>query len=331
MSSKDDRYSDDISNLSPEIAIPHNVRFWIILLFYVPSVICSFFVLYHFLVDRTLRQALHNHVIIIILFMNLIVQLTSFPWILNYYRLKYVWPQAHSFCLTWLFIDEALYITTTLLFAWATFERHILIFHDRLVGTRCKVIFVHYLPIVILLLYCVSYDIIVVLVPPCVHDFDYTKVVCGSFPCSYHIRSTALWDVIVNDIIPTVIVIICSVTLLLRVLYRKSRMNQAIRWRAYRKMTIQILSISLLYLLIYVPKMLIEFLHLCGVPEHVGAHFVSYAEFFAYYGNLLLPFVCAGSIPELQTRVWKIFLCWQRPMQAVGAQTLSSSRRTVAS
>ena len=328
MSTKDTGYSNDISILFTEIAIPHNVRFWIILPFYVPSIICSFFVLYHFLVDRTSRQALHNHVIIILLLMNLIVQLTSFPWILNYYRLKYVWPQTRSFCLTWLFIDEALYITTTLLFAWATFERHILIFHDRLLGTRNKVIFVHYLPIVILLLYCISYNIIVVLVPPCKHYFDYTKVVCGSFPCSYHIRSTALWDVIVNDIIPTVIIVVCSVALLIRVLYRKSRMNQAIRWRAYRKMTIQVLSISLLYLIIYVPKMLIEFLHLCGVPDHVGAHFVAYAEFFAYYGNLLLPFVYAGSIPELQKKVWKIFPRWQRSTQVVEPQTLSYSRRT---
>ena len=329
MSSKYDGRSDDSLALSPEIAIPHKVRFWMILVFYVPSVSCSFFVLYHVLLDRSLRQALHNHVILVLLFMNLIVQLTSFPWILNYYRLEYVWPQTYSFCLTWLFIDEALYITTTLLFAWATFERHILIFHDRLVATRCKVILVHYLPIVILLLYCISYDIIVVVVPPCKHHFDYTEVVCGSSICSYDTHLTAMWDVTVNDIIPTVIVVVCSVTLLLRVLYQKSRMNQAIRWRTYRKMTIQVLSVSLLYLIIYMPKMIIEFLHLCGAPEHTGAHFMVYAEFFAYYGNLLLPFVCAGSMPELQKKIWKIFPCLRRSNRAVEPSTLSSARRTI--
>ena len=221
MSSKDSGSSDDISASSTEIAISHNVRFWLILLFYVPSVICSFFVLYHFLIDRTLRQALHNHVIIILLLINLTVQLTSFPWILNYYRLEYVGPQTHSFCLTWLFIDEALYITTTLLFAWATFERHILIFHDRFVGTRYKVIFVHHLPILIILLYCISYNIIVVLVAPCEDKFYYTEVVCGSSPCYYETPLTAFWDVIVNDIIPTIVIIVCSVSLLLRVLYQK--------------------------------------------------------------------------------------------------------------
>ncbi|CAF0868377.1 unnamed protein product [Adineta steineri] len=217
-------------DISTEIAIPYIVRFWIILLFYIPSVICSFFVLYHFLFDRTLRQASHNHVIIILLFINLIVELTSFIWILNYYRLGYVWPQTYSFCLTWLFIDEAFYITITLLFAWATFERHILIFHDRLISTRYKFLFIHCLPIVLLLLYCIFYSIIVVLIPPCKNNFDYTKIVCGSFPCYYHVRLTAIWDVIVNDIIPTMTIIVCSLTLLLRVIYQKSRMHQTIHW-----------------------------------------------------------------------------------------------------
>ncbi|CAF4238552.1 unnamed protein product, partial [Adineta steineri] len=104
---------------------------------------------------------------------------------------------------------------------------------------------------------------------------------------------------------------------LLRVIYQKSRMHQTIHWRTHRKMTIQLLSISLLYLFIYMPKMLIEFLHLCGIPNYVGKYFMSYAEFFAYYGNLLLPFVCAGSMPQLKKRILKSFPCCQRHIQTV--------------
>src|SRR5690349_9582475 len=119
MSNQNNSSYDDESSLPLEIAIPRIVRFWIILLFYIPSLICSLFVLYHFIFNRTLRQTLHNHVIIILLFINLIVQLTNIPWILNYYRLGYVWPETPSFCVAWTFFDEALYITTTILFAWA--------------------------------------------------------------------------------------------------------------------------------------------------------------------------------------------------------------------
>jgi hypothetical protein len=283
--------------------------------------------LYHFIFNRTLRQALHNHVIIILLCINLIVQLTCIPWTLNYYRLGYVWPRTSSFCITWAFLNEALYITTTILFAWATIERHILIFHDRLVATKMKFILFHCLPIVIILVYCVCFNTIVVLFPPCKNKFEFTELLCGDPLCYLKVQSVAIWDVIVNDMIPTIIIIVCSITLLLRIMYQKYRMRQPIRWRNHRKMTIQLLSISVLYLVIYIPKLLMEFLHRCGVPEDVGASFMMYAEFTADYGSILLPFICAGSMPELKTKIKKIFLCWRRQMRAVGPQTLELAHR----
>ena len=315
------------SLLPSKIAISRIVGFWIILPFYIPSLLCSFFVLYHFSFNRTLRQALHNHVIIIILFINLIVQLTNIPWILSYYRLQEVSIQTPSFCLAWVFINETLYITTTVLFSWATIERHILIFHDRLVATKYKFIFVHCLPIVIILVYCFSYNIIVILFPPCQNTFDYTQVVCAQPLCYYEVDSVAMWDIIVNDMIPTIIIIVCSIALLLRVLLQKQRMRQRINWRNYRKMTIQLLSISLLYLIIYIPGMLMGFIYLCDVPEYIGADFVLYAGFFAYYGNILLPFICAGSMPELKKKVKMIFPSWRRQLREIAPQAFVLERR----
>ena len=188
MASEHNTSYDDKPSTPSDIAIPHTVRFWIILPFYIPSLLCSLFVLYHFIFNRNLRQALHNHVMILLLFINLIVQLTNIPWILNYYRLEYVWPQTPSFCLIWTFFNEALYITTTLLFAWATIERHILIFHDHLVATRHKLFIVHYLPVIIIVLYCISYNIIVILVPPCENTYDYNAILCGEPLCYYEVR-----------------------------------------------------------------------------------------------------------------------------------------------
>jgi hypothetical protein len=328
MSTENNSSYDNHSSLPLEIGIPLIVRFWIILPFYIPSVICSFFVLYHLIFNRTLRQAPHNHVITLLLFINLIVQLTSIPWILNYYRLGYVWPQTPSFCITWTFINEALYIATTILFAWATIERHILIFHDKLVATKMKFILFHCLPIVIILLYCIVYNSIIIIAPPCENTFDYTELVCGDPLCYYDVQSVAMWDVIVDDIIPTIIIIVCSISLLLRIIYQKHRMRQPIRWRNHRKMTIQLLSISVLYLVIYIPGILMELIYLCGVSENVGADFVMYAEFMTHYGNILLPFVCAVSMPELKTKVKKIFLCCRRQIRVVGPQKLALAHRT---
>ncbi|CAF1189351.1 unnamed protein product [Rotaria sp. Silwood1] len=327
MSSENNNSYDDTSVLPSEITIPRPIRFWTILIFYIPSLICSLFIFYNVIIHRTLRQALHNHVIVLLLFINLIVQLTSIPWILNYYHLGNVWPQNSFFCLTWIFIDEALYITTTLLFAWATIERHILIFHDQLVSTKYKLIFFHYLPIVIILLYCICYNIITIIVPPCENTFDYTQLVCGYPLCYYEVSLVAAWDVIVNDIIPTIIIIFCCIGLLLRVLYQKYRLRRPVLWRNHRRMTIQLLSISVLYLVLYIPKMLMEFIYLCGISEDFGADFMLYAEFFVYYGNLFLPFVCVGSMPELKKTFKKMFPYLQRQRRTVGPQTFALSRR----
>lgn len=76
--------------------------------------------------------------------------------------------------------------------------------------------------------------------------------------------------------------------------------------------------------------MLIEFIHTCGVPKNVGAHFMPYAEFFAYYGNLLLPFVCVGAIPELKKKIFKIFPCWQSRMNTVKPKTFISPPQPIA-
>ena len=193
------------------------------LLFEIPSIICSIFVLSHLVFNRILRHALYNHIIIIILVINLIVQVIDIPWILHYYRLNSVSPATHTYCMIWTFVDESLSITTTIIFAWATIERHILIFHDRWVSTRIKILLVHYLPIGFLSLYCLCYSIVVIIVPPCENRFNYTLVVCGHPLCYYENTFVALWDAIINHMIPTFVIILSSATLFGRILYQKKR------------------------------------------------------------------------------------------------------------
>ena len=294
---------------SHNIAIPNFVQFWLILPFYIPSVVCSLFVIYYFITVRTLRAALHNHVIIILLSINLVVQLTDMLWNLIYYcQNQALWP-IPVFCIVWITVDEGLGIAITLFFAWAAIERHILIFHDRLVSTRQKIILFHYLPISTIFLYLICYISIVIIFTSCENSYDYDQLVCGYPLCYYELRLVTMWDVIVNHSVPILLIIVGSVGLLLRIVNQKSRIRQPIRWRNYRKLTIQLLSISFVYLILHTPHTLMEFMYLCGIPEEVGEDFMNYAEFFSYYSNILLPFICAGSIPELKTKV-KHLLSW---------------------
>ena len=269
-----ENHSSHDKSLPRGMFIPLIVRFWSLLIVYIPSLICSFFTLYHFIFNRQLRQALYNHVIILLLFINLINLLTDILlWILNYYHLGYVSPATPAFCLVWTFMDETLFITPTMLFSWTTIERHILIFHDRLMRTKYKRILLHYLPIVIILVYCLCFNTIIIFFPPCENTFDYSDVICGDPLCWYHTYVMGLWDVIVHNLIPIIIIIVCSVALLVRVVRQKNRMHQRLRWGSHRKMTIQVSSISLLYLVIYIPDMWMEFIYRCGVSKRCWCRF----------------------------------------------------------
>jgi hypothetical protein len=70
-----------------------------------------------------------------------------------------------------------------------------------------------------------------------------------------------------------------------------------------------------------------EFIYLCGVPEDVGSDFMLYADFFAYYGNFLLPFVCAGSLPELKKKIKMLFPCWTRQARIVAPEAFAAPRQ----
>jgi len=149
--------SDAIVYENSEISWPRPLRFWLLLIFVIPSITCSLFVLYHLLFDQTLRRALNNHTIIVLLILALVFQLIDVPWYLDFIRRGIVWPQTPARCLVWWLVDLGFYNTASIILAWASIERHILVFHDQWVSTRKKRFFVHYLPLIILLLYATIY------------------------------------------------------------------------------------------------------------------------------------------------------------------------------
>lgn len=213
--------------------ISNKVKFCAYLFALIQAIICTTFVPYDILADRALRQALHNHIIIILRCLGFCCRWTNDPWMVYSYRVDGDWNRSDSFCLISAF------------FAWATIERHILISHDRLVATkRARCIF-HYLPIVLLLHYCVIYYIIVVFFPPCEHMFDKSIFESTSFR-ALEIHPFLLYDMVTHQILPICIIIFFGLLLLLRVLWRKHRMHRPMDRRKYRKMTVQILSISIL-------------------------------------------------------------------------------------
>ena len=286
--------------------ISNAVWFWSILLSLILSFFCLMFVLYNLLFDRTLRHALNNHIIIIILIINLITELTTYPWMIYFYYNDGVWDgRPMIFCEIWTFIDWGLFLTHTILFAWATIERHILIFHERWVSTPMRRFFLHYLPIAILLLYNVVFNMVLDFFPPCENAFiDYMAVCTTS--CLYDIDVVRVYDAIAHQLVPIFTIILFSIALLLRVVWRRRHVQQTIQWRKYRKMTIQLLSISFLYLLFLFPLSMGSLLYFLGVRFQILYDYHAYTLFFVYFLPPLFPFVCALSLPELRKKLAKV-------------------------
>ncbi|CAF1444557.1 unnamed protein product [Adineta ricciae] len=220
------------------------------------------------LFDRTLRQALHNHVIIVLLFICFLADCTLYPWMLYFYQNRDRWDRSMIFCTIWGFLDWGLYVLHTMLFAWATVERHILIFHDRWISTRKSRLILHYFPLLFFPFYLFLFYFCVYFFPPCENYSDPSSPVC-MWPCLYDSYALSI------------------ISLLVRVLWQRVRMRQTIHWKKHRKMAIQVLSISCVYLLLLLPYAIIYILRYC-----VG---LSYP--------LLIEFSTSTVFTKLQTRM----------------------------
>ena len=288
---------------SSNVGITPTIRFWSYLFSNIASVLCTFFVLYHFLWDSTLRRAIHNHVIIILLIIDLIYELTNIPWILHASYTGMPLIASPVFYLIWLFIDYAFYSTQIALFAWAAMERHILIFHDRWISTRKKRFFVHYLPIAVIIIYCFIFYSLVYFAPFCENSFD--EFVAGGvyIPCVFSKTLLGTWDLLFHQVVPTFLILIFSFALVFRVLWQKRKFHQQMKWKKIRKMTIQLISIVILYLLFNGPWTFVLFAFQYGLAEEQALIAMSYTIYFYYYVIFLFPFVCCGFLPELRKKV----------------------------
>ena len=295
-------------NTTGEDFIPsREIQFWTILVFEIPSLICIIYLLSHLLRKQHLRQALHNHVIIILLSLCLLVEVIDNPLFLDacLQRGRSSFVPSPAICLTWWFVDFGVYGAITVFMAWASFERHILIFYPhRCLNTRRKRIFFHYGPLTILSLYLFGFYLGVLIFPPCENEFDYEVEACGFSPCYEGIAWLNIWDYLINGSVCTLIEAFCSITLLIRTIRRRYRVQKSVHWRKHRKMAIQLLSISFLSLSITLPQaILIAIQRTMPGMADFAFELGLYLFFLSTFVVLFLPFICLGCFSELWPRL----------------------------
>ncbi len=292
---------------------------WLYIVPLIPSVIVAIFALYHLLIDRVLRRALNNHVFITLLSDVLIVCLTDIVWYIYYFRNGTVLISTPAFCIAWIMVDSALYVSVSILTAWASIERHILIFYPNWFGSRKKCFFFHYIPLAVCLLYPATFYIVNLIIIPCDVPFNYHYTDCGRYSCISNISWLALWDSIGHYIMPVFTTVIFSVVLFVRVLYSRYRTRRRIDWRNYRKLTLQLLPISVLCIALQFPPMIMYAAYSAGLSWSTGSNYYYDASNFTYWVILFTPYACVVSLPDLRTKCRKVIFFWRRN-RAVGPQ-----------
>jgi hypothetical protein len=240
---------------------------------------------------------------------NIILIITDVSWMLDSLRRpEHVLSATPTFCMIWWFLDFTLYNTQTVILAWASIERHILIFHSKLVLTRKGKILYHYLPPVILIIYLISFYIGVIFLLPCTNKFDFTTVECGANPCYLSLKLFSLWDLIVHSVLPSLIIAIFSLALLYRVIAQKKRLRQPIQWREHRRISMQLLLLSAVYLFLNIPLTVIILVQLSqDTRPQLGFGAQLYIFFLTYGVSLSLPFVvCLGYLSKDRQQLRRI-------------------------
>ena len=296
-----------------EINIPRQVRFWVLLFFNVPSIICSFFLFFHLLTSKTLRLQLAYHVMIVLLIAGLLIQMIDIPFHLSFFHLNVVQPATPALCLFWWFLDLGVYNGCIIIMAWHSVERYLLIYHDRLFLNRNKRLILHYFPLAILLIYIIVFYIVVIVFPPCTNKYDYTLPVCNDFPCYLNHPVLGIVDSVVNNIVPVIIICVFNFILVIRVYCQKRRLQPMNVWRKQRKMTVQLLCTCSLYLIPNIPLSIFIVAHLCGLPDEVGVDVQLWFDFLCYFVPFLYPFICLASVSELRKKLkWRRLLLFDK-------------------
>ncbi|CAF3832241.1 unnamed protein product [Rotaria sordida] len=302
-----------------ETSLSRLIKFWILLIFQIPSILCSIFVLHHMFTSKTYRRTLANHVIIAMLIISLLSVTIDLSLTLNYLREGIVNPQSVSFCYFWMYIDYSLYASGMLLTTWASFERHILVFTLQYFRSSYKIIFVHYLPIIICLIYPFIFYIYTIYFYSCKNNIlNFHIILCGS-PCFKRESYILNWyDMLIHSVLPCTFIVTFSLALLIRVIKQKRRLQQKLfSWKKQRRMIIQLLSIACLYIIMNIPLFIIIFIQQCCLKTFAIAEHDLYLFYLYYFLLIFLPFVCLGSIDNLREKFKKFKYCFRENSRQV--------------
>jgi hypothetical protein len=115
------------------------------------------------------------------------------------------------------------------------------------------------------------------------------------------------YESIFHYVVPIFFIVIFSNALFIRVVLQKRQLRVARGWRHYRKMTLQLLFVSIVYLF-DLPYIIVTIVRWSGLPDFGTDVQGPYFYFVNYIPIILFPFAILGTYPKLMHKIlfWRI-------------------------
>ena len=322
------------SVISYETPWTRNIKFSFFVALQPPALILNSILIVYLLFNRTLRQTLQYHAVLVLLIVTFLTNSIEVPRIIHYLHLGIVLPQTSLNCLIWQCCDYLLFSTVNVLMCWTSIERYLLIFHRNLFATARGRLLYHYMPFVVIIVYLTLFYIAAIFIYPCDAQFDFSQPLCG-FPCYATQSVISFYDLFAHSFCPMLVDMSLDIVLIFRVLYRKrvgllqqQQQHQAREWRKNCKMIVQLLFITCTYMVFQVPfDVMVMLLVFINLPEWAIEMQAMYFYYFFWVLTLVLPFACLICLPEVIKKIKNSMLRRERRTNMVMPMTLTRYNR----
>jgi len=116
-----------------------------------------------------------------------------------------------------------------------------------------------------------------------------------------------LFDWFSNVCAPVVIGAVATTALIIRVFIQKRRVAQRDMWRRNRRMAVQLASVSIMYIVVWISSVVCFVIPLI-VPNPFALELATAVlNYVQYLSCLLCPFMCLIGLPEIRESIKKIF------------------------
>jgi hypothetical protein len=306
-----------------ETATTRLIKYIFFQILQIPALLCLIFIFYCVYREHQLRS-LNNHAMLIILFSCFLLLTCEQPVTLTFFRRGSLEIQSDHLCLYWIFINYSIQGITTVMMAFASIERFVLIFYwNFITGSQHRKLWFHYIPMLFCCTSVLIWYIVLIFIYPCENMFDYTMFLCNS-ACYQSNVLIGILDWMGTVLLPVVIVILFSLLLLIRAILQKRRLHLPLNWRRTRKMIIQLLAVVFVFLCTQVPLSIFAIVRLAFIPDFLTDILTLWYYYTPYFIFSLTPFAYVITTKEVLKYLIKLKPCKPR---RVNDLTINTVRR----